>query len=273
MRAMTGWRMLGASLLAGTTFFAAWSSAQSGRWERRWAQYEYEMQNPVDDPPDAWEDTEFAFARLRFRAQFDGRGGYARWGIDANRSDRLFIQGVRRLTRIDARSVEQIIDIDSDEIFDWPWVYAVAVGDWILSDSQALRLRTYLERGGFLMVDDFHAEWEWDSFMAGMSKIMPAAQVVELADESPIFHTVYDLDDRTRIPGFNVFDRGGVERGGTVPHWRAILDDEGRVIVAICFNMDVGDAWEYADHPRYPEKYASLAYQLGINYVMYAMTH
>ncbi len=64
-----------------------------------------------------------------------------------------------------------------------------------------------------------------------------------------------------------------MERGGVVPHWRAILDEDGHIQVAICFNMDVGDAWEWADHPQYPERYASLAYQLGINYVMYALTH
>ena len=188
--------------------------------------YEYEMQNPVDDPPDAWDEAEFAFARLRFRSERPSWGGYARWGIDANKSDRLFIQGLQRLTRVHARSVEHIVDIDSDEIFDWPWLYAVAVGDWSLSESQAARLREYLDRGGFLMVDDFHADWEWTVFMSGMRQILPESRVVELADDDPIFHTVYDLSKRTRIPGANVVHEGGVERGGVVPHWRGILDDE-----------------------------------------------
>ena len=105
-------------------------SAQPGRPERRWAMYEREMQDPAEDPPDAWEETEFAFARLRYRSDRD-RSGFrsrSRWGSDANKSDRQFIAGVRRLTRIHARSVEQIIDIDSDEIFNWPWLYAVALG-------------------------------------------------------------------------------------------------------------------------------------------------
>ena len=251
---------------------AAWSSAQSARGQRRWAIYEHEMQNPTDDPPDAWEETEFAFARLRFRSRLDG-WARSRWGIDANKSERQFIQGLRRLTRVHARSVEHIVDIDSDEIYDWPWLYAVAVGDWTLSESQALRLRKYFDRGGFLMVDDFHAEREWRTFMAGIERIFPGRTAVELEDDDPIFHTVFDLRERFQIPGLNVVHGPGYERGGVVPHWRAILDDQGRVVVAICFNMDVGDAWEWADLPEYPEPYASLAYKLGINYIIYAFTH
>jgi hypothetical protein len=269
---MTGRGILGAAVLVVLAFSVALTRAQSNRGHGRWAIYENEMQNPVEDPLDAWEETEFAFARLRFRSQRDG-WGYARWGIDANKSDRQFLQGLRRLTRVDARSVEHIIDIDSDEIYDWPWLYAVAVGDWSLSDSQAARLRKYLERGGFLMVDDFHAEWEWESFMEGVSRILPGGRVVELADDNPIFHTVFDLSERTGIPGYNVVHGSGQERGGVVPGWRGILDEEGRVQVAICFNMDVADAWEWADAPDYPERYASLAYRVGVNYVVYALTH
>lgn len=245
-------------------------AAQSGGL-RRWAKYEHEMQNPDDDPPDAWESTEFAFGRLRYRSYRDGYR--ARWGIDANKSDRQFIVGLRRLTRIHARSVEEIVDIDSDEIFNWPWIYAVGIGDWTLSEPQVARLRHYFERGGFLMVDDFHNEREWASFMAGMTRVLPDHRVVELEDNDPIFHTVYSLDKRFRIPGLNVVHGDQIERGGTFPHWRGVVDDKGRVVVAICFNMDLGDAWEWADIPEYPEKYASLAYRIGVNYVVYAMTH
>lgn len=247
-------------------------SAQSGHGKRRWAKYEREMQDPVDDPLDGSPPAEFAFARLRYRSPRDG-WAYARWGIDANKSDRQFTLGLKRLTRIDTRSVEEIVDIDSDEIYDWPWMFAVSPGDWELSDSQALRLRNYFERGGFLMVDDFHGEPEWRSFMAGMQQILPGCYAVELQDADPIFHIVYDLKERVQIPGANVVHGPGYERGGIVPHWRAILDDKNRIRVAILFNMDIGDAWEFADSPDYPEHLASLAYRLGINYVLYSMTH
>lgn len=260
--------MIAIALLIGAGAFAF---AQSR--ERRWAKYEHEMQDPVDDPADAWVESEFAFGRLRFRSPRDGRGWYARWGIDANKSDRQFIEGLRRLTRVNARSVEHVIDIDSDEIFDWPWMFAVSPGDWKLSPEQARRMRAFFDRSGFLMVDDFHGESEWRTFMAGIEQIFDDPQVVELDDEAVIFHVLYDLKDRVQIPGANVVHGRGYERDGVVPHWRGIVDDKGRVVVAICFNMDVGDAWEFADDPNYPEKFASQAYRLGINYVLYAMTH
>jgi hypothetical protein len=259
--------------LAWLLLFGAWLAlAQSGRPERRWAMYEHEMQNPAEDPPDAWEEAEFAFARLRYRSDRDR--WRSRWGIDANKSDRQFIMGLRRLTRVHARSVEQIVDIDSDEIYHWPWLYAVGIGDWRLTAAQAKRLRSYFDRGGFFIVDDFHNEYEWASFMAGMEQIMPGCQASEIEDDDPIFHTVYDLQERFRVPGLNVVHTSHqMERGGRDPHWRAIRDDKGRVIVGIFFNMDLGDAWEWADLPEYPEKYSSLAYRLGVNYIIYSMTH
>jgi hypothetical protein len=171
------------------------------------------------------------------------------------------------------RSIEEIIDIDSDDIFEWPWLFGVSAGDWVLSDSQALRLRKYFDRGGFMMVDDFHGESEWVTFMRGVNKIFGSPTVVELEDSHPAFHVTYDLTKRVQIPGANVVHGRGYERDGVVPHWRGVLDDKGRVMIAICFNMDVGDAWEFADDPDYPERFASEAYRLGINYVLYSMTH
>ncbi|MCC7236097.1 MAG: DUF4159 domain-containing protein [Bryobacterales bacterium] len=248
--------------------------AQTRTGGRRWAQYEPEMQDPADDPPDAWETTEFAFGRLRYRSNRDWRGfSRSRWGIDANKSDRQFIMALRRLSRVHARSVEQIVDIATDELYDWPWLYAVGIGDWTLTNEHVIRLRNFFERGGFLMVDDFHNEREWASFMAGVNRILPGARMVELEDNDAILHTVYDLSNRYRVPGLNVVHGSQIERGGVVPHWRAILDGKGRVVIAICFNMDLGDAWEWADIPEYPEKYASLAFRVGVNYVIYAMTH
>jgi hypothetical protein len=234
--------------------------------------YEHEMQNPAVDPPDANEQTEFAFARLRYRSP----RGYFRssWGTDSNKAERQFLQGVRRLTRIHARSVEQIVDVDSDEMFDWPWLYAVEVGHWQLNEPQAKRLRTYLDRGGFLMVDDFHGSWEWDVFMSSLQRVFPDRPVVDLENSAPILHALYSLDERFQVPGRRYIYSGTTyERDGVEARWRAIFDDKGRVQVAICHNMDLGDAWEWADDPRYPEKFASLAYRIGLNYIVYAMSH
>ncbi len=220
--------------------------------ERVWARYEAEMQDPVEDPPDAGRKGEFALGRLRYRSPLDGGRSYARWGIDANKGDRLFIGILHRLTRIDVEPIERIIDIDSDDIFELPWLFAVSVGDWQLSPSQAARLRKYFDRGGFLMVDDFHNEREWAIFMNGIRQIDPAAEVVELDGGDPAFHVLFNMKDRIRVPGANVVHGSGIERGGTEPHWRAMLDSRGRMIVAITFNMDIGDGWEFADDPHYP---------------------
>ncbi|MEJ7605986.1 MAG: DUF4159 domain-containing protein [Bryobacteraceae bacterium] len=113
--------------------------------------------------------------------------------------------------------------MDSDAIFNWPWMFGVAVGDWDLTDSQALRLRKYFDQGGFLMVDDFHAERDWRNFMAGIAKIFPNPAFVELEDDHPIFHVVYDLANRVQIPGANVVHGPGYEKGGVTPHWRILM--------------------------------------------------
>ncbi|MGH9632253.1 MAG: DUF4159 domain-containing protein, partial [Bryobacteraceae bacterium] len=153
-------------------------------------------------------------------------------------------------------------------------VYVVEPGHWELTDQQAAKLREYLLRGGFLMTDDFHGTYEWGIFVESLNKVFPDRPVVDIEDSDPIFHVLYNLDERVQIPGVVTFGSGVTyEVDGVEPKWRGIYDDKGRIMMAICHNMDLGDAWEWADHPRYPEKFASLAYRIGINYIIYAMTH
>ena len=261
-----------ALLLATLTGLYAQMRARSGG-TRKWSMYEYEMQDPVEDPPDAFLPGEFVFGRLRYRSNRDGRGGYARWGIDANKGDRIFLSTLRRLTRLHTQSVEDIIDIDSEAMFDSPFLFAVSPGDWRISASQGERLRRYFDRGGFLMVDDFHGPRDWDNFMTGIHMIYPEARVVELGDNEPIFKVIYELKERINVPGQNVVHGPGYEKDGVTPFWRGVIDSEGRVIIAICFNMDVGDGWEFADDPDYPEKFSAMALRLGVNYAIYSMTH
>jgi hypothetical protein len=271
MRHIWGCRLRWA-IIAGAVFALAWAASAQLR-ERVWARYEHEMQDPVEDPPDALRRAEFALGRLRYRSPMDRFGRYTRWGIDVNKGDRTFISLLRRLTRVDAQPIETIVDVSSDEMFNHPWMMAGSVGDWRLSEGEARRLREYFDRGGFLLVDDFHNEREWATFMAGVRMIHAGAQADELDDSDPIFQVVYDMRKRIRVPGANVVHGSGVERGGIEPHWRAVRDAHGRISIAVCFNMDVGDGWEFADDPRYPERYASEAMRLGVNYVLYAMTH
>jgi hypothetical protein len=113
-------------------------------------------------------------------------------------------------------------------------------------------------------------------FLASMNKVFPDRQIIDLDNADQIFHTIYDLNDRFQVAGWQWYRSGlTYEAGqtGMTPHWRAILDDRGRVMVAICHNMDLGDAWEWSDDPRYPEKWASLAYRIAMNYFVYDLTH
>ena len=144
----------------------------------------------------------------------------------------------------------------------------------MFTEPEAERLRDYLLRGGFLMVDDFHGTPEWAGFEQGMRRIFPDRPIVEIPLTDPIFHLLYDLDNSVQIPGMAAVVRGVTyERDGTTPHWRGIYDDSGRLMVIINFNMDLGDAWENADIPDYALKYTARAYKFAINYMLYAMTH
>jgi Domain of unknown function (DUF4159) len=227
-------------------------------------------------PADPREKSEWTFARMRYDLGYQyGRFGFLRWAADYPKADRQFVRGVKRLTRLDVRSTEQVVDLDTDEIYNWPWLYVEDGGGWRLSDKQAARLRDYLLRGGFLMADDSHGDYEWEVFAEGMHRIFPERDIEDLTDKDEIFHVVYDLSDRVQIPGTRYIwgGRWSYTPDSAVPKWRGIRDDKGRIMVAICHNSDVGDAWEWADSPNYPEHEASVAYRIGVNYIIYGMTH
>jgi len=183
--------------------------------------------------------------------------------------------GVRRLTRIDSRSVEQPVATDnSDDMYNWPTLYAVEVGQWELNGEEAAQLRDFLDRGGFLMVDDFHGTREWAIFEEGIKKVFPDREIVDLPKSDGIFHTLYDLDDKYQIPGAQYLRTGSTyEQDGYEADWKGIYDDKGRIEVAICHNMDLGDAWEWSDDPAYPAEWANMAYRIAMNYFVYDLSH
>lgn len=239
---------------------------------RQYQGWEYE-DFPV--PPDFRESSEWVFARFMYRAVPTWRGRRNNWTIDYPRSDRHLSAAVRRLTRVQARSVEQPVAAeDGDDIYNWPWLYAVEVGHWDLTDLQAAKLRDYLNRGGFFMCDDFHGTVEWETFVESMKRVFPDRSIVDLPGSNPIFHSVYDLDQRYQVPGEQyLYTHQIAENDGFQARWRGIYDDKGRVVVAICHNMDLGDSWEHADNPNYSEQYSALGFRIGVNYLVYAMTH
>src|SRR6202047_16004 len=208
---------------------------------------------------------EFAWSRLQYTplgGSFGGfrgyrGGGFGNWARDYPKADITFLAALRRLTRVDARSYQQVVNLDSDDIFNYPFVYAVQVASWTFTEPEAQRMREYLLKGGFLMVDDFHGTGDWERFMNGMRMVFPDRPIEDLENKDEIFHVLYDLDERFQVPGEQYVNTGRTyEKDGYVPKWRAIRDDKGRVIVAICHNMHLGDAGEWADDSQYPEAFA-----------------
>ncbi|MBI3697645.1 MAG: DUF4159 domain-containing protein [Acidobacteria bacterium] len=225
-------------------------------------------------PAGAEEDTEFFFARLAYTYNQEGRWGPGAWMIDSPKAERHFLEGVQRLSNIHANPMERYFRATDPDLWDYPWLYAVEPGQWTFSPEEADQLREYLARGGILVIDDFHGTYEWGSMVRGLSKIIPDRPIVEIESSDAVFHTLYDLDERFQVPGLQFLYTGKIyEQDGVQPHWRGIYDDKGRLIVIINFNMDLGDSWEHADFPPYPEKYTALGYRLGINYIIYSMTH
>ena len=222
---------------------------------------------------------QFQIARLIY----DNAGGMGRawrpwWAIDYPEAEYHFIKGIRRLTRLDTADDSIHLRATDPELFDYPWLFAQQVGRWYLSDTEAAHLREYLLRGGFLVADDFHGAVQWEVFHESMRRVFPDRQIIDLAENDPILHVLYDISERTQIPGRRHLYRGPggqvlVEPEGSPPTWRGILDDAGRLMVVMNFNMDMGDSWEHADDPVYPQPMTALGYRFGINYILYAMTH
>ena len=248
---------------------------------RQYPSVEYGESIPL--PPDWNLPAEWTFARLMYppgpldgyRGRFDGpwQEGLSLWTQDYPRADRSFSNAVQRLTRIEARSVEQSVSLDDgDEIYNWPWLYAVQVGEWGLTEAEAKKLRDYLLRGGFFMADDCHGTQEQAYFEKTMKIVFPDRELVDIPNDDPIFHTFFDLDDRFQIPGAEHLATGH-KKDGYVAHWKGIYDDKGRIMVAFSLNSDIGDSWEFLDDPRYPARFSVLGTQIGVNYVIYAMTH
>lgn len=199
------------------------------------------------------------------------------WAIDYPDAEYHFTRGLRRLTRIDVAGDSRHVKLTDEELFDYPWLFAQQVGHWNPDDAEIERLREYVMRGGFVVFDDFHGEYEWAIFSDAMRRAFPHWPVTRLAENHFLMNVLYDLDQDTQIPGRRHLYRAADGRIEALLHgpaeWHGIHDDKGRLVVAINFNMDMGDAWEHADDPVYPLPMTSLAYRFGVNYVIYAMTH
>jgi hypothetical protein len=174
-----------------------------------------------------------------------------------------------------------VVDLTSDAIFNHPFLYIVEPGSLVFSDDEAANLRKHLLNGGFLMLDDFWGEAEWENIRLELKRVFPERDPVDLPIEHPVFNCVFALTEKPQVPAVNVavhYRGTGItweREDATEAHYRAIFDDKGRMMVIICHNTDLGDGWEREgeDEWYFREFAEKKAYPMAINILFYAMNH
>lgn len=224
-------------------------------------------------------DDVFTFVRIRYNSR-SGRGyyGWEKWSTDYPDSELNFSFRLQQLTSLRVNPDPIVLELSDPRLFDYPFIYIIEPGSGMgLSPDEIAALRRYCLNGGFVMVDDFWGEREWENFYDDLKLVFPEYEPFELPLEHPIFHCVYDLQEKPQIPAIGYALRGmRTERwDAQEPHYRGLVDDDGRLMMIICHNTDLGDGWEREGENvdyfhQYSEKWA---YPLGINIVFYAMTH
>lgn len=221
----------------------------------------------------------FTFARVRYSSGWYGRGGG--WRVDWPDSDLNFSLRLQQLTSMKVNPDPVIVSLDDEQISDYPFLYMIEPGSIELTQPEIEGLRRYCDNGGFVMVDDFWGAEEYFVFSQAMRQVFPNREAEELDISHEIFHNVYDIKEKPQIPSMRwIYDRSYTWERDKGPsarevHFRAIKDDDERIMVLICHNTDLGDGWEREGVDRdYFETYSvKKAYPMGINIVTYAMTH
>ena len=228
---------------------------------------------------------EFYFSRVAYTGfgGFYGRGGS--WATDYPRADQIFLSFIERLLpNLDAYNREFVVQLHDPDLRRFPFLYALEVGRMSLTRPEIEGLRSYLLQGGFLVIDDFWGSQEWAQFEYEIRQVLPEFQIVDLPLDHNIFTAFYDIDEIVQVPNVGIrncvaFSQTDLsrcptwERDGFVPMVKGIHDDDGRLMVVINWNTDLGDAWEWADDPLYPFFYSKYAYEMGVNFIVYAMSH
>ncbi len=224
--------------------------------------------------------SEFVFARLIYNSGLQNFGRSRRggsWRTDWPAADKHLIFAIDRMSNIRVVMDQDVaVEIMDPALFSYPFVYALEVGRGMdLSTEEAERLREYMDRGGFLVIDDFWGTREWSNFAYQLNKIFPDQEPEQIPISHPLFHTFFDIDEILQVPNVSNGCWGGptYEQDGYVPYALGIFDDDRRLKMLINYNTDIGDAWEHADQPCYPNEFANYAFRIAINYVIYSMTH
>jgi hypothetical protein len=210
---------------------------------------------------------------------YDGRlslvrlwyANYPGWSYDYPDMEHNFSLILKDLTAVDVRPDWRcILRADDPELMKFPLTYLSEPGYWYPSDSEALGLRTYLAKGGFLIVDDFHFENEWQVFEAAMRKVLPDGRIERLTTAHPIYNTFFS------IPKLEIPYPGRLGQSGLTGEFYGIYQDNDRskrLKVVIDYNMDIGDYMEHSGTGFYLVDPTNEAFKFGVNYVIYGLTH
>ena len=233
---------------------------------------------PVWDVDKEHPEDVFTFVRVKYPSM----GGRRRWGrawhTDYPASDMNLSFRLQQLTSLKVNPHPKVVELTDPALFDYPFVYLIEPGAMSLDDVQVANLRRYLLAGGFMMIDDFWGEYEWENFYQEMKRVFPEREPVELDISHPIFSAVFTLKQKPQVPSIHAWMGTGLtyERDDAqMPHYRAWFDDQGRMMAIACHNTDLGDGWEReGESPEYFAKFAEpQSYPMGINIIFYAMTH
>jgi hypothetical protein len=205
-----------------------------------------------------------------------GDGGPG-WSIDYPSADRHMMIVASRLSNLDACEWGQPISLADPDLRRFPFLYSLEWGrNAELSEAEIQGLRSYLLAGGLLMLDDFWGSREWANVEYQVTRVMPERPIVDMPDDHVFFRAHYTIDeDLIQVPGYGggIYGRGTTQRDGYDPILKAVFDDDGRIMIIIFGNTDLGDALEHAEDPLYPLRFSTYASELFLNTIMYAMTY
>lgn len=228
----------------------------------------------------------FNFCRLIYASdrREEGGSGWSTdyWDADINFSTRLGELTKTRISRQpDGRPNHLSVRINDPLLFECPFLSATDVGTAFFNDEEVATLRNYLLKGGFLWVDDFWGPYAWDNWVGQIGKILPPAQfpIRDLGLDHPIRRTLFEFTNLPQIPSISFWRRSGGDTSeryelSAEPHLRGIADEHGRLMVVMTHNTDISDAWEReAEDPQFFFSFSPQGYAVGLDVVLYGMTH
>ena len=244
------------------------------------------IEDPVINP-------EFILARGKYTnypntngdADFNWWRNRAWWETDFDDADQNLLRGVQRYTTLNTSpSAYKAMSLTDPELFEYTFLYINMKRVPLYSGNgpnfkpkEAAALREYMMRGGFVMIDDFWGPEHWDDFLREFHKIFPNRSLEQLTTTHPVFHCFYDINEIKQVPGRGVTWNYGwgftLDNPDYPTSVHGVSDDSGRLMMLVNFNTDLGDGWEHTFDRFYPTRYCNEAYKLGINYIIYAMSH